>query len=332
MRLSVVEPGSPPSSFVLGPSAVVVGTGPTAGVRLRGNGIEREHARITEEWLEAVAPLVVGGVSLAPGRRRLHACLAPIRIGDALLYVDADDEDGAVSLPTRDLAFGALVDGAKAWPSVRVVEGPGTGARLVLRDERPYVVGRGAASDLRLDHASSSRAHLEVRRVGSVVRVRDLDATRGTFLGEHRLSPRRDATWTPHMMVRAGDSVLALSSPGYSERPALTGSGGASSTSVAADSGAGAAPRPEAPDDEPPPSSMMLADGTLRSVPSQRVASSSAQAAIAEIPPVEAAPIDRAPARAARASRATLVVALAAAALALVIACGLAALVYILAS
>lgn len=279
MRLSVVAPSGTRNLASIGPAPIVVGSGPAADVRLTGDGIRPAHVRLSAEWVEALAPCTVGGIALDHGARRLLVPFVEIRVGDARLFLE---EDEAPSVPTRDLAFGALLDGVSLWPSVVVASGPGAGKRLVLRDERQYVIGRTADADLQLDHPTVSRVHVELRRLGGAVHLRDRGATGGTFLGEHRIAPDKEASWTPHRMVRAGEVVLALSIPGFSD---------AARTDAAGADGHVIGPPPSQRDVEASPSSTMLADGSLHSVPSQRIVPAATQAAIVEISADPQAPL-----------------------------------------
>ncbi len=67
-----------------------------------------------------------------------------------------------------------------------VAAGPDRGKALDL-DEAPLVVGTDPACDFVLRDPSVSRRHLEVRRDGRFLVVRDLGSTNGTFYGEARL-------------------------------------------------------------------------------------------------------------------------------------------------
>jgi len=219
MRLTAVHVSGEEPLASLGPSPSLVGSSPEADIRVEGTGVATVHARFVDDTIDAIAACTVGDVELAAGKQRTLVPFARVMLGDVLLYVD--DETHATSVPTRELAFGALADSASLWPSVVVVEGPSRGTRVVLREERPYSVGRAEQSDLPIDALTVSRIHIEVRRKDGAVYVRDHGATRGTFLGEKRLAPGRDAIWTPHRMVRVGEAVLALSIPGFREPPVL---------------------------------------------------------------------------------------------------------------
>jgi hypothetical protein len=98
---------------------------------------------------------------------------------------------------------------------VVVVQGPHAGSRVVISNARAFTIGRGPTGDLRLeDDSGTSRVHLEIVLKEGVVRVRDLNATQGTFLGSTRLEPQRSAVWDPDTMLRVGErTVLELRMP-----------------------------------------------------------------------------------------------------------------------
>ena len=269
MRLTAVHVSGEEPLASIGPSPSLVGSGPEADIRVEGNGVATVHARFVDDTIDAIAACTVGDVELAAGEQRTLVPFARVMLGDTLLYVD--DEAHATSVPTRELALGALADSASLWPSVVVVEGPSRGARVVLREERPYSVGRAEQADLQIDALTVSRIHLEVRRKDGAVHVRDHGATRGTFLGEKRLAPGRDAIWTPHRMVRVGEAVLALSIPGFREPPTLHRT------------------RPEAPaatdTAQPAPDKEPIDIGPVSTgPPSERLIQGGTGAAIAEVP------------------------------------------------
>ncbi|HVJ94097.1 MAG TPA: FHA domain-containing protein, partial [Labilithrix sp.] len=99
------------------------------------------------------------------------------------------------------------------WPVVVVVEGPGIGAELALREERAFVIGRTHDSDLVIDDVEISRKHVEIHRLANDILVADQHSSGGTWLGRSRLDPGRRARWPSTRMLRIGSSVLALIPP-----------------------------------------------------------------------------------------------------------------------
>jgi len=57
----------------------------------------------------------------------------------------------------------------------------------------PTVVGRGSHADINLEDPSVSTTHAELVRKGGVVRVKDLNATNGTFINSSRINGEADA-------------------------------------------------------------------------------------------------------------------------------------------
>ncbi len=269
MRLTRVDALRQEVLATMGTVPVVVGSGPAASARVDGPGVAAIHVRLVGDSVEALAPCLVGGVPLRAGAKRTLVPFVTIRLGEVLLYLD--DDAFAVSMPTRQLALAAVAESVSLWPSVLVVEGPASGARLVLSEERAYTIGRRTEADLSIDSASVSRVHLDVRRVGDTVHVSDRGARRGTFLGSDRLAPERAAIWTPHWMIRVGDAVLALSMPRFCEPPsisALTARMAAATTATTSLSNVD--DREPAPDSSDPPSPYSALSGpaaTIAEVP-----------------------------------------------------------------
>lgn len=109
------------------------------------------------------------------------------------------------------------VRGAPPTPRLVVVAGPGTGRAVAL--DRPVVVGRAGDCDLRLPSETVSSQHCRIVRgpVGDV-RVTDLGATNGTWVGGH-LVGRDGATAAIGALVRVGAVVLRVAPPAPDDRP-----------------------------------------------------------------------------------------------------------------
>jgi transcriptional regulator with GAF, ATPase, and Fis domain len=76
---------------------------------------------------------------------------------------------------------------AQAIPRLTAVFGPGAGRALAMSNALA-TVGRHPTNDLPLDDARVSGVHLELRRAGSRVHVRDAGSTNGTWIGPHRVT------------------------------------------------------------------------------------------------------------------------------------------------
>jgi len=208
VRLVLRLPGPPVEDLDIGDRVLTIGSDVTADVRVEGP-VAPVHLRIDTQTIEAIATCDVGGVMLRAGSRRT-AVPCVITLGETTLELRAS----AVSaVATRDLALQALEDPELLWPSIVVVEGPGLGKELILREERVHVIGRARGCDLVLDDLEVTREHVEVRRRHGRVQVLDRRSTRGTWIGRRRLEPGRQAIWPTARMLRIGSSVLALIAP-----------------------------------------------------------------------------------------------------------------------
>jgi DNA-binding NtrC family response regulator len=71
-------------------------------------------------------------------------------------------------------------------PRLTAVTGPSAGRGLAMTSALA-TVGRHPTNDLVLDDPRASGVHLELRRVGARVHVRDAGSTNGTWIGDHRV-------------------------------------------------------------------------------------------------------------------------------------------------
>lgn len=67
-----------------------------------------------------------------------------------------------------------------------VVRGPAPGTRFLL-DREVTTIGRHPDADLFLDDVTVSRNHVELRREGDRVELRDLGSLNGTYVGQERV-------------------------------------------------------------------------------------------------------------------------------------------------
>src|SRR5580704_3579389 len=75
----------------------------------------------------------------------------------------------------------------QAIPRLTAVSGPGAGRALAMSSALA-TVGRHPTNDLALDDPRVSGVHLELRRAGTRVHVRDAGSTNGTWIGPHRVT------------------------------------------------------------------------------------------------------------------------------------------------
>jgi len=99
-------------------------------------------------------------------------------------------------------------------PSLRVVQGPKTGASIPLGD-RPLKVGRDRSCPIHIGHESISREHAELRPVGDQWMVADLGSSNGTFVNGSRIERRPLSEGDE---IKIGDIVLRFIARG--EEPA----------------------------------------------------------------------------------------------------------------
>ncbi len=74
-----------------------------------------------------------------------------------------------------------------AVPRLTAIAGPGAGRAFAMASSLA-TVGRHPTNDLVLDDPRVSGVHLELRRVGERVHVRDAGSTNGTWIGPHRIT------------------------------------------------------------------------------------------------------------------------------------------------
>jgi pSer/pThr/pTyr-binding forkhead associated (FHA) protein len=211
-----------------GMQSVVLGRGASCDVRLPDASVSHRHASLRAQGMDFVLVdegssngTFVGGVRVAPRTSRIVRSGDMVRLGRVWieLRVDQSPVTRDVGSATREVAL-ALVSQALAamgtdlTAKVRVLEGRDQGLALALTEEgRTYTLGRGAECDLPIADGDASREHAHVVRRGAEVRVRDLGAKNGTWLGEATLPSDRDVAWRPALMLRIGRTVLALEEP-----------------------------------------------------------------------------------------------------------------------
>jgi pSer/pThr/pTyr-binding forkhead associated (FHA) protein len=280
------EATEPPLSLTFDSPRVVIGRGDGCEVRLPDASVSMRHASVRQHGGSYLVVdegstngTFVGGMRLAAHAPRVvnHGDL--VRVGRVWLELRLE----AVAQPstqqaTRELALSlvqrALSDmGEHAAPRLVVRAGPDAGQQLPLPEAaRPYVIGRGNGVDLTLDETDASRRHVQLVRKAEQLLVRDLGSKNGTFVGEQRLEPGRDA------MLRAGDEIRIGQDHFVYENPAADALAELDrcADEPFADDG-GSAPSPDLPPDDdldpttpapPEPGALTPAGSALRS-PSQ---------------------------------------------------------------
>jgi DNA-binding NtrC family response regulator len=91
-------------------------------------------------------------------------------------------------------------------PRLSAVSGPGAGRALAMANALA-TVGRHPTNDLVLEDPKVSGVHLELRRVGDRVHVRDAGSTNGTWIGPHRVV---EVQLAPGGELTVGSTLLRL--------------------------------------------------------------------------------------------------------------------------
>jgi DNA-binding NtrC family response regulator len=98
-------------------------------------------------------------------------------------------------------------------PRLTAIAGPGSGRSLAMTSAIA-TAGRHATNDLVLADPRVSAMHLELRRVGERVHVRDAGSTNGTWLGPHRVT---EIELAPGAELTVGDTKLRVDIDGGAE-------------------------------------------------------------------------------------------------------------------
>ena len=121
------------------------------------------------------------------------------------IYDVSQDEEFKPSFDNRELSE----SGCK--PAFLYVErGPGTG-QLVPVHQGAMVIGRASLSELRLQHASISRRHAQVTRLGERFYLKDLGSQNGTFVNRTRIATEVEIQ--PGDEISAGNALMKLRGP-----------------------------------------------------------------------------------------------------------------------
>jgi hypothetical protein len=167
---------------------------PRGGLLIEACG---EGARVGNRPLRAGTPRLLrpGEEVVLPGVRLIAPSAAALQADEA----------------TRALAGSLLADAAAGaapalGPRLVVLEGPGAGDRLALRDG--LVLGRGDASDVRVADARMSRAHVRFALRDGRVTLRDLGSKNGVAVNARRA--RREVALAAGDLVEIGATLLTL--------------------------------------------------------------------------------------------------------------------------
>lgn len=211
---------------------VVVGRSAGADVRLPHPAVSASHASIRSEgtqWLVvdegSTNGTKVNGKKIVARRPKALRSGDRIDIGGFTL----DVELGIVAPSTspertaelaRRLLRDALTLEAIESPRLRVLNGPAADTRLDL-PEAPcsVVLGRGDDCDLTLPDEDASRAHAEIVRRGTEVRVRDLESKNGVMLNDESVL---EAELSDRDELRIGNTLIAFEDPAHAKLEEIT--------------------------------------------------------------------------------------------------------------
>lgn len=280
-----------PAQITFDTPRIVIGRGEGCEVRLPDPSVSHRHASIRQRGTEYVVidegsanGTYVGPVRLSAQAPRVLRHQDLIRVGRIWLEVRVEQAMPTANpqATTREIALGLVsaaltAQGEDVSARVRVESGPDTGRELVMHDvERTYVIGRAPNADLPLADVDASRRHVELRRHGQHVAVRDLGSKNGSLLGEKKLEPNRDTPWLGGQKLELGKTTLALSDPLLDALREL-------------ETTADEAMRPDESVD--PPRGVEAPDPP----PEQRVVASAGDAPLVEVPKRASAPVAREP-------------------------------------
>ena len=207
---------------------VVIGRGDGCEIRLPDPSVSHRHASIRQRGTEYIVMdegstngTFVGPVRLSPQAPRMLKSGDLVRVGRVWLEVCIEQAVPTPNGPqaTREIALGLIAealaaDGTAAALTVRVTEGPGEGASLVIDEpDRVYVVGRMPTADLNIDDADLSRRHVELVKRASRMFVRDLGSKNGSMLGTKRLPAKQETPWSKDEPLVIGKARLTYEDP-----------------------------------------------------------------------------------------------------------------------
>lgn len=192
LRFEISEHDRALPTIDLADDVIVIGSAPTARIRLPGDAVLPVHIRIAGQTWTLFAESRLGGMLRAAGDSGSIGHGLVIELGAYRVKVGPSPV-GSVATPpqrteslARELVRSLLGEGAA--PSLEIERGPHAGARRALAPpESTLVIGRGDEADWVIVDEDLSRAHAEIRRGWDGVTAVDLGSKNGTRLDGAKL-------------------------------------------------------------------------------------------------------------------------------------------------
>lgn len=102
--------------------------------------------------------------------------------------------------------------GDRSTPSLLLISEHQDTQRFPIGDLAPVIIGRAAATQLRIDEDNVSRRHARITRVDSAYFIDDLNSTNGTYLNGYRLKTTRKLCQGD--LIGIGKTLLTFVAPG----------------------------------------------------------------------------------------------------------------------
>jgi hypothetical protein len=185
LRFEISEHDKALPTIDLADDVIVIGSAPTARIRLPSDAALPVHIRIAGQTWTLLAESRLGGMLRAAGDSGsighglfIELGAFRIKIGPAPAGSVAAPPQRTESL-ARELVRSLLGEGAA--PSLEIERGPHAGAKRALAPpESTLVIGRGDEADWVIVDEDLSRSHAEIRRGWDGVTVADLGSKNGT--------------------------------------------------------------------------------------------------------------------------------------------------------
>jgi hypothetical protein len=217
LRFTLTEVGQTalPAIDLDGPR-IVIGSSPSAQLRLPAAVARDEHAVISDGRWVALAALEIDGAARAPGDSGAIGDGITLAIATLRIAIEPSPSGSLVSPPqrTESLALELVrnVLGSSAAPLLEVEVGPAIGARRALPPPiSTLVIGRGDEATWVILDEDLSRTHAEIRRGWDGVSVVDLDSKNGTRVDGERITG--EAALHHGARLALGKVVLRFSDP-----------------------------------------------------------------------------------------------------------------------